>query len=142
MTVAHQDVLIVYRLAAAGERCMTKPKFTIFNNHIGIRPIALFGIGIRPLSSFQGNSIIIHGQVTALDQHIVAHIQVYSIRARCFDRFVRSRDPYIQNFNVVALVIMAGPKTRILKTDILDLYIVAPGDYVQGENDQSQSNER
>ena len=128
---AHENVSVMHGFRTAGQAAMAEAIGTVLHQNSFIAAVLFHLIRPWPLSSLQDDGIIIHLQITILDQHIRAGINVNRVRTGRFHRRGRRADRAAQILHMIAFIDMRGPEMGINQMKFRNPHVPAVGNVYQ-----------
>ena len=129
--VAKDYVAVVQTLATECQTAVNPAVGTVLYDDIITRTIVWVFVCPCALAAFQHHCIVAHAHVTAIDKHVVAHVDVDSIRTWCAtfriywsNTAVWRKDIATEIAYILRLIDMIGPERAVDKVNILYCHII------------------
>ena len=124
-TVADDDVARIVTFASESHATSSFLEEAVVNDDVAARTIGAVFVHKSAFATFDANAIVIDVYPATIDEHVLASINVYGVRARTFRVAIRRRvDIAVEVFHSFALVEMVRPETRVDHLDATDVDIV------------------
>ena len=110
-----------------GETAVHPTIMAILDDHVVVGTVVGILVGKRALTTFHGDGVVVHVHIASMNQHVMADVDVYGIRAGALHTLCRRVDEAVEVFHSFALVEMVGPERTVHELYVLHSHILGVG---------------